>query len=55
MTGGIKPVDIIVPCLNNLQYTRKCYERLKKNTQISFKLTFVDNGSRLPTQNYLKN
>ena len=50
----MKPAEIIIPCLDNLQYTRRCYESLKRHTSIPFRLTFIDNASGAPSRKYLE-
>jgi len=40
------PVSIIIPLFNNMSYTRRCLEQLRKNTPAElYELILVDNGS----------
>ena len=46
--------DIIIPVWNNLDLTRNCAESVFKNTHFAFRLIIVDNGSDMPTADYLR-
>ncbi|MFC1620750.1 glycosyltransferase family 2 protein [Candidatus Omnitrophota bacterium] len=46
--------DIIIPVWNLKEYTQKCVESLIKNTDYSFRLIMVDNGSEKETKEYLE-
>jgi GT2 family glycosyltransferase len=47
------PVDIIIPCWNQLEYTKKCIESIQKNTN-NYNLILIDNGSTDGTAEYFK-
>ncbi len=40
-----KPISIIIPAYNQLDYCRKCITSIQANTQRAYKLILVDNGS----------
>jgi len=40
-----KTIDIVVPTFNNESYTVRCFESVRKNTNISYRIIWVDNGS----------
>ncbi len=46
--------DIIIPVWNNLDLTRDCVESVFRNTCLAFRLIIVDNGSDMPTADYLR-
>jgi glycosyltransferase involved in cell wall biosynthesis/DNA-binding SARP family transcriptional activator len=46
--------SIIILTCNQLQYTKKCIESIFQNTQESYELIFVDNGSTDGTVEYLE-
>lgn len=48
-------LSIIMPCKDNLFYTRICIETLTKNTLIPYELIIIDNASKAPTKKYLNN
>lgn len=45
--------DIIIPVWNNFDLTRDCVESVFRNTRFAFRLIIVDNGSDVPTADYL--
>ena len=45
-------VSIIILCWNNLEYTKKCIESIRKNTELNYQLVIVDNGSTDGTLQY---
>lgn len=45
-------IDIIIPVYNQLKYTKKCVESIKKNTK-DYNLIIVNNGSTDGTNEYL--
>ena len=47
-------VSIIILCMNNLEYTKKCIESIRKNTTVPYQLVVVDNGSIDETPQYLR-
>lgn len=47
-------VSIVMLTFNQLGDTQRCIESLYKNTDLSFELIIVDNGSRDGTRQYLK-
>ncbi|NQV49887.1 MAG: glycosyltransferase [Candidatus Marinimicrobia bacterium] len=47
-------VSIVILTWNALKYTRECVESIKKNTEYSYEIIFVDNASKDGTQAYLK-
>lgn len=48
-----KKIDIIIPCWNQLEYTKKCVESIQKNTK-DYNLILIDNGSTDGTAEYFK-
>jgi len=40
-----KSIDIIVPTFNNEDFTVKCFESLRKHTNMDYRIIWVDNGS----------
>lgn len=52
--GKKKLASIIIPCFNNLRYTRECIEHLTRNTKTPYELIVVDNGSTDGTAAYVK-
>ena len=46
--------DIIIPVWNNLDLTRDCVESVFRNTCLACRLIIVDNGSDMPTADYLR-
>lgn len=49
-----KMTSIIIPCFNNLRYTRECVEHLARNMKSPYELIIVDNGSTDGTAAYVK-
>jgi glycosyltransferase involved in cell wall biosynthesis len=45
--------SIIVPCWNQLEFTRQCVAALKKHTRPPWELIVIDNGSTDHTDRYL--
>ena len=45
--------SIIVPCFNQLEFTRHCLRALFRNTRPPWELIVIDNGSRDGTGAYL--
>ena len=45
---------IIIPCKDNVQYTKACIESIIRNTTASYNITIVDDGSGPETQNFLE-
>lgn len=48
------PVSIIMPVLNNCEYTKNCIESLKKNTSQKCELIIIDNNSNDETSSYVQ-
>ena len=46
--------SIIIPCFNQLKYTKKCLESIEQYTTAPYELLLVDNGSTDPTREYLQ-
>ena len=53
--GGINVIatSIIVPCFNQLEFTRHCLRALFRHTRPAFELIVIDNGSTDGTGMYL--
>jgi GT2 family glycosyltransferase/tetratricopeptide (TPR) repeat protein len=51
---GDELASIIIPCCNQLEYTRRCLESLLDNTRKPYELVLVDNGSEDGTLGYLE-
>ncbi len=49
-----EPVSVIIPCLNNLGFTKKTLEGVLSKTQVPFEIIVVDNGSSDGTSEYLE-
>jgi GT2 family glycosyltransferase len=47
-------VDIILPCLDGLEYTKKCIRSIQTNTHVPYHLVLIDNGSTDDTGEYFK-
>ena len=47
-------VDIVICVFNNLEYTKRCIDSVKKNTSVPYHLILVDDGSTDGTREYLK-
>jgi len=47
-------VSVIVSCMNNYQYTKRCIESIKENTPVPYQLIVLDNGSTDDTSKYLQ-
>ena len=45
--------SIIVPCWNQLPFTRQCFAALKRRTRVPWELIATDNGSTDGTASYL--
>ena len=45
--------SIIVPCFNQLEFTRHCFRALFRHTRPAFELIAIDNGSTDGTGTYL--
>lgn len=52
--GKRKLASIIIPCFNNLRYTRECLKHLARNTKDPYELILVDNGSTDGTACFVK-
>ncbi len=54
-TAGIPKglASVIVPCFNQLEYTRHCLTALMRHTRLPWELIVVDNGSTDGTPSYL--
>jgi len=50
-TGVREPVDIIIPCWNQLEYTARCIEHLR-TTDYPYNLILINNGSEDDTAGY---
>jgi len=46
--------DIIIPCYNQLPFTKRCIESIQKNTHYPYRLILIDNGSSDDTHEFLK-
>ena len=55
-SGRTKPglTSIIIPCFNNLRYTRECIESLKRHTTSHHEVIVVDNGSTDGTAAFIR-
>jgi GT2 family glycosyltransferase len=47
--------DIIIPIWNQLEYTKKCIEAIKANTDYPYRLILIDNASEDSARIYLEN
>lgn len=47
-------VSVIILCYNRLEYTKKCFQSLKKNCPPLTEIVFVDNGSTDGTREWLQ-
>ena len=47
-------VSIIVPCFNAFKYTKQCIESILQQTNISYELILINNGSSDGTKEYFK-
>ncbi|MCB4792837.1 MAG: glycosyltransferase family 2 protein [Elusimicrobia bacterium] len=45
--------SIIIPCFNQLFYTKKCLESIRQNTNLPYEIITIDNGSKDRTPEYL--
>ena len=45
--------SIIVPCWNQLEFTRHCFNSLRRYTRLPWELVVIDNGSTDGTKDYL--
>lgn len=50
----MKKTSIIIPCFNQLKYTKLCLESVLKYTDVPYELILIDNGSTDGTFDYLK-
>ena len=46
--------DIIMPVWNELDTTKECIDSIVKHTHYPYRLVIIDNGSDIPTQDYLR-
>src|SRR5262245_44334828 len=52
--GGVAPAaSIVVPCCNQVGFTRLCLESVVRSTQLPYELLLVDNGSGDGTAGFL--
>jgi glycosyltransferase involved in cell wall biosynthesis len=49
-----KKVSIVILTFNELEYTKKCVESIRKHTPEQYEIIFVDNGSKDGTVKWLK-
>lgn len=47
-------VSIVIPCWNNVEYTRLCIDSIFRNTEEPFELILIDNGSTDGTASYFE-
>ncbi|MFC2075050.1 glycosyltransferase family 2 protein [Bdellovibrionota bacterium] len=47
-------ISLIVPIKDNLEFTKKAYSSIRKNTECDYELIFVDNGSAEDTAQFLE-
>lgn len=47
-------VSIIIPCFNAVEYTKQCMESVLINTNISYELILINNGSTDGTKEYFE-
>lgn len=47
-------VSIIIPCFNQIEYTKKCLKSIDQHTTVPHELLLVDNGSTDGTREYLQ-
>ena len=40
-----KPISIVIPAFNQLEYCRACIESIRRVTERAYRLILVDNGS----------
>ena len=52
--GTERAVSIVMPVLNNLEWTRKGIESIRARTTVPYELILVDNGSEPETAEYLR-
>lgn len=45
-------VSIIIPCFNAVEYTKQCVKSILKNTDVSYELILINNGSSDGTKKY---
>jgi O-antigen biosynthesis protein len=45
--------SVIIPCWNQLEYTRQCVAALTRHTRAPWESIFIDNGSADGTKDYL--
>ncbi|HBV97887.1 MAG TPA: hypothetical protein DEF36_12690 [Desulfotomaculum sp.] len=51
-SGGL--TSMVIPCLDQVEYTRQCVESIFENTPEPFELIFINNGSKDGTGQYLQ-
>ncbi len=52
--AGYKPLSVLIPTYNRLEYLKKCIECVQRQTFTDFELIVVDNASNDGTGRYLK-
>ena len=50
----INLVSIIIPCFNAVEYTKQCIESILQQTNMSYELILINNGSSDGTKEYFK-
>lgn len=53
-TMSTKPVSLVIPVYNQLDYTRQCLESIARCTEPPYELIIVDNASTDGTQDFLR-
>ena len=51
MSPGL--ASVIIPCWNQLEFTRQCIAALMRHTRAAWELILIDNGSTDGTKDYL--
>ena len=54
MIGATRPVSLVIPLYNQLEYTRQCLESIRRHTTVPYELILVDNASSDGTREYLR-
>ena len=49
-----EPTSVIMPVLNQLEYTKKCIESIQRNTSCEYEFIIIDNNSTDGTKEYLE-